>query len=146
MSSKEMPDTEVQSVPGSRHRGLNYSTVSALAVVLLAVGALGGWYVGRESSGHGEASRCTQARNAINDYVEQYKDTDPQSGTADEQAQARQDTRTALNVQVQNPDCFSPKERAQAQSWLDSMDQTAAREAQQPAPERTGCFWNASEC
>lgn len=26
------------------------------------------------------------------------------------------------------------------------MDQAAAREAQQPAPEQTGCFWHAEEC
>ncbi|WP_330294074.1 hypothetical protein [Streptomyces sp. NBC_00576] len=146
MDNEMTQDATQQPAPLAPRRHSMALTYTLAAVTLIAVGAAGSWYASTAGAESKKPDTCAQAQRVIDDYMKQYGDASSASVSDEQRAQALEDTRTVLNVQVQNPSCFSPEERASAQTQLDALDQAADQELQQQASSPPDCIWNNAGC
>ncbi|MET8130049.1 hypothetical protein ABZV67_44710 [Streptomyces sp. NPDC005065] len=93
---------------------LKHGGIAIGAVLCLAAGAGGGYFVGRSTTEKGTVTAsCAKTKKAVRDLHQDFT----QAGAGS--AQAADIMRTQLNMVVQNPDCFSARVRAEAQTALD---------------------------
>ncbi|MET4670872.1 hypothetical protein [Streptomyces sp. PvR018] len=121
-----MNDTLDPDRPAPRNRA-RIALAVGVVLLLVAGAAVGGYLAGRSTPVEA-ADPCVETRQAVLDMKEEVGAAKPEV--------AASITRTQLNVVVQNPECFSVKERAAAQTVLDSADQEAASEALCSASDR----------
>lgn len=96
--------------------------VGAVAAAIVVAGS--GFAAGRLTAPETDtgASDCTEVRKVFDN------DLDNISSSQDV-GQKQTDLRTLSNMILQNPDCFSAKDRATAQTFLDTAEQRAQQDA-----------------
>lgn len=104
-----------------RRRRTRLALAAAVILCLIAGGAIGGYYFGRPSSPE-TSSACAEARQEVRDMKDEVDSADA--------AAAASLSRTQLNMIVQGGECFTARERGQAQTVLDRLDEQAAAKAE----------------
>ncbi|MFG3173596.1 hypothetical protein ACGFZC_00830 [[Kitasatospora] papulosa] len=116
-----MNDNLAPDRPEPRRRRARLALAGAVVLCLIVGGTIGGYYFGRSSPPE-TSSECVEARQEVRDMKDEVDSADA--------ATAANLSRTQLNMVVQGGDCFTGRERGQAQTVLDRLDEQAAAKAE----------------